>query len=128
MNLLSNEHFSNDMAPILLGYSDCTAEIARHLFRKYHLISHIFCKRVPLLRRFSLIMKFHPVHGFAREELLVTVLEQFSDTHTRNSDTMLFLIPTTASAIRLIRRYRDRLESRYVIANAEELRFLRNLS
>ncbi len=108
--------FWKEAAPILLGYSQRTREIAKRFFGSNRVISHVFCERIPLLHRFSLIMKFHTIHGFSRDELLLIALEDFADS-VRNTETVLYLIPTTQKTARFVRRHRDRLETRYMIAS-----------
>ena len=123
MDLLSDDRLAGEIAPILLGYSPAAGDAARRLFRRHRVISHVLCARVPFLRRFSLTMKFHPVRGFDREELVLTALEDFAD-GSCNPDAILYLIPATRRAAALIRDNRERLETRYVIASPEELRRL----
>ena len=123
VDFLSDERFAGETAPILLGYSAAAGDLAHRLFRRHRVITHVFCARVPFLRRFSLTMKFHPVHGFDRDELLLTALEDFAD-GSGNPEAILYLIPATRRAAALIRANRDRLEPRYVIASPAELRRL----
>ena len=121
MDFLSNNIRSGDLAPVLLGYSATADKIAHRLFHRYRLISHVFCERMPFRKRFSLSMKFHIIHGFSYDELLLSALEDFADT-VRNTDVILCLIPATERAASLVDRHRERLESRYVIASPDAIR------
>ena len=123
MDFLSDELLSGELAPIMLGYSPAARDAARRLFHRHRVITHVFCSRVPFLKRFSLTMKFHPICGTAHDELILTALEDFADSN-RGAEAILYLIPATRRAARLIRSNRERLESRFVIASQEELRRL----
>ncbi len=123
MNYLTQSVLSEDLSPILLGYSSQTDEIAKLLFRRYRIISHVFCEHVPFFRRFSPVMKLHLFQHMVSDELVVTALEEFSES-VRNPDVILYLVPTTRRYARLILTYKERLESRFVIAGTDDLRFL----
>ena len=123
LDFLANDVLSGELSPVFLGYSANAGNSARRLFRRYRLISHVFCERVPFLRRFSLIMKFHIVSGFSRDELALIALENFADAN-RTSEAILYLIPATKAARDLIARHRERLETRFVIASQSDIRKL----
>ncbi len=123
MNYLSQTILSEELSPVLFGYSPQADGIARRLFRQYRLISHVFCDRAPLIRRFSPILKFHLFRHAVHDELAITALEDFAD-NVRNADVILYLIPATRTHARLIARNRDRLETRFVIASSADLRVL----
>ena len=125
-SLLESQLRSNDLAPIFLGYSAYTSRIARQLFHRYHLISHVFCERVSFFQRCSPIMKFHRISGFTHDELLLTALEDFADA-VRNQDVVLYLINGTKTAAEWIARHRERLETRFVVANSDTIRNLHEI-
>ena len=122
MDYLETQIRSNDLSPVFLGYSKDTGRIARHFFHRYRLISHVFCKRIPFGKRFSPIIKFH-IYCLTHDELLLSALENFADT-AKNQDVTLYLIPSTKDAFAFLSRYRERLESRFVIAQTETIQTL----
>lgn len=121
MNYIGNEILSGEIVPVLLGASPETAETSRQMFRKYRVLSHVFCEKIPLPYRFMLSMKFHVVRHSRHDRILITALEDFADQIT-TADVILYLIPCTEEYNNLIWRNRDRLETRYVIASPTEIR------
>lgn len=123
MDFLANDVLSGELSPILLGYSAIAGNLSRRLFHRHRLISHVFCERISFLRRLSLTMKFHFVCSFSHDELLLTALEDFADAN-RASEVILYLIPTTTATSAFVARHRERLETRFVIASADDIRRL----
>ena len=121
MDYLESQIRSSDLSPVFLGYSADTNRIARQFFHRYRLISHVFCKRVSFWKRFSPILNFHTIDRFTRDELLLTALENFADT-VKNRDATLYLIPSTKDAAAFLSSYRERLETRFVIAQTDSIR------
>lgn len=120
MDFFANELRAGELAPILLGNSSYSKSIARKIFGRYGMISHIFCGRVPFLRRFSLTAKYHSMVGFEKDELLLIALKDFAK-GVQNRDVVLYLIPGTEKAKQFVRRNRERLENDFVIANTQSL-------
>lgn len=121
MDYLETQIRSSDLSPVFLGYSADVNRIARQFFHRYRLISHVFCKRIFFWKRFSPIMEFHTLNQFTHDELLLTALENFADT-VKNRDATLYLIPSTKDAVTFLSSYRERLETRFVIAKSEAIR------
>lgn len=120
MDYIVHEVLSSEIVPVLLGFSQEAQETARRMFRKYGVVSHVFCERVPLPLRLSLCMKFHQIHRTADERLMMDALFDFAD-QLENADVILYLIPCTEAYVNMIWRGREDLETRFVIADREEM-------
>ena len=120
MDFLTTELRAGELAPILLGDSAYTKAVSRQFFNRYGLISHIFCGRVPFLRRFCLTAKYHRVSGFDQDELLWIALKDFA-AGVQNKDVVLFLIPGTEKALQFVKQNREKLESFFVLSSTQTL-------
>lgn len=119
MDFIVTDVLSGELIPVLLGFSDEAVETAHRMFRKYGVVSHVFCQRVPLSMRLSLCMKYHTVSS-AHEELMVQALLDYA-TQLENADVILYLIPCTERYAAMLWHHHSLLESRYVIAEKEEM-------
>ena len=120
MDFIVNDILSGELIPVLLGDSPEANETARRMFRQYGVVSHVFCERVSLIRRFSLCMKFHTVQHTANERLLLEALTDFAK-QLGNADVILYLIPCTEGYANLIWHNRELLERYFVIADKKEM-------
>lgn len=120
MDYIVHEVLSEEIVPVLLGYSPEMNETARRMFRKYGVISHVFCEKVPLPLRLSLSMKFHQIHHTADERLMMDALFDFAN-QLENADVILYLIPCTEAYANMVWHGRDELERRFVIADRAEM-------
>lgn len=120
MNYIGNELLSGEIVPVLLGVSPEAVETAREMFRKYRVLSHVFCQEIPLPYRFMLSMKFHKVRHSSHDRMMITALEDFAN-QIVSADVILYLIPCTEEYTRLIWRNREQLETRYVISSPTEI-------
>lgn len=115
MDLLNQESLAGSLQPVLVGISAESVETARQIYRKHGVISHVFCKKVSLPLRLSVCMKFHVVPATAGSRLLLQALEDFAD-RAENADTLLCLIPASSQYAAFLRRHRELLERRFVLA------------
>ena len=120
MDYIVHEVLSEEIVPVLLGYSPEMNETARRMFRRYGVVSHVFCEKVPLPLRLSLCMKFHQIPRTADERLMMDALFDFAN-QLENADVILYLIPCTEAYANMIWHGRDELERRFVIADRAEM-------
>lgn len=120
MDFIMKDILSGEIVPILLGLSLETGETAHRMYRKYGVVSHVFCDKIPFPMRLTLCMKFHTVPHTADERLMLHALLDFAG-QLENADVILYLIPCTESYANMIWHNRDLLERRFVIANREEM-------
>lgn len=120
MDYIVREILSGELVPILLGYSPETVETAHRMFRKYGVVSHVFCEKISLPQRLSLCMKFHQINRTANERLMMDALYDFAN-QLENADIILYLIPCTESYANMVWHGRDELERRFVIADRAEM-------
>lgn len=120
MDFIVNEILSGELVPILLGIAPETAETAHRMFKKYGIVSHVFCDKVPLPMRLSLCMKFHIVPHTEGEQLMLHALSDFAD-QLENADVILYLIPCTEAYVNVTWLHRERLERRFVLADKREM-------
>ncbi len=116
MEFMKPKILAGSLVPILLGLSAETADTARRIYRRYGVVSHVFCDRLPLPIRLSLCMKFHLVHNTAGEQLMLHALLDFA-AQIDNADLILCLIPCTNAAKEIIWTHRNDLESRFIITD-----------
>ena len=120
MDFLQKELRAGELAPVLLGDSGYARSVSRAFFARQGILSHIFCNRVPFLRRFCLTAKYHAVAGFENEELLLIALRDFA-AGVQNRDVVLYLIPGTDAARQFMEQNRAQLEPNFVLANQASL-------
>lgn len=121
MDFIEKELLSEAIVPILLGYSPEVSETARRMYRRYNVISHVFCEPIPLPCRLSLSAKFHTVkHQTAGERLMLQALLDFAKQH-ENADLILYLVPCTERYASMLWTHREELEQYFVLADREEL-------
>lgn len=111
---------SGELVPILLGFSPEAQETAQRMFRKYGVVSHVFCNKIPLPFRLSLSMKFHVIRSTSDEQLMLQALCDYAD-QLENADLILYLIPCTEQYANFVWNNRDRLERSFVIADKLEM-------
>lgn len=120
MDFINHEILSGEIVPVLLGASVEGMRTARRFFRKYRVLSHLFCDFVPLSARLTTCVKFHTVRHTAGDSLMLTALTDFANGLTQ-ADVILYLIPCTPDYANLIWRNREALEHYYVIADQPEM-------
>ena len=120
MDYIVKELLSGELIPVLLGYSPEAVDTAHRMFRKYGVVSHVFCEKVSLPQRLSICMKFHQINRTVGEELMQNALLDFAS-QLENKDVILYLIPCTEVYANMVWQNRDNLESRFVIANRREM-------
>ncbi len=120
MDFIAPDILAGELTPVLLGFSPETVEIARRMHQKYGVLSHVFCDKVPFAMRLSLFMKFHFVQHTKNETLMVQALTDFAEP-VKHADVILYLIPCNEDYAGMIWEHGDLLESRYVVANEEQI-------
>lgn len=120
MDFIVSDILSGELVPVLLGHSPETVETAHRMYRKYGVVSHVFCEHVSIVQRFSLCMKFHTVARTQDERLMLEALTDFSN-QLGHADIILYLVPCTEGYANMIWHHRDELERRFVIADKEEM-------
>ena len=120
MDFIVADILSGELVPILLGYSAETNETAQRMYRKYGVISHVFCDKRTLSMRLSLCMKTHTVRHTANEMLMLQALTDFSE-QLGNKEVILYLSPCTEEYVRMVWENRDALERRFVLADKQEM-------
>ncbi|MBR3894641.1 MAG: hypothetical protein IKJ35_05780 [Clostridia bacterium] len=120
MDFIVNDVLSGELVPILLGISPETSETAHRMFRKYGIVSHVFCDKIPFALHFSLCMKFHVVPHTEGEQLMLRALSDFAD-QLENADLILYLTPCTEAYANLTWLHREQLERRFVLADKQEM-------
>ena len=120
MDFIIKDVLSGELVPILLGFSIETQETAQRMFRKYGVVSHVFCNKIPLHFRLSLSMKFHVIRSTFDERLMLQALCDYAD-QLENADLILYLIPCTEQYANFVWNNRDRLERSFVIADKSEM-------
>ena len=120
MDFIVKDVLSGELVPVLLGFSAETNETAHRMYRKYGVISHVFCDKKSIAMRFSLCMKTHVIKHTADEMLMMQALADFSE-QLGNKDVILYLIPCTEDYARMVWNHRETLERRFVIADKREM-------
>ncbi len=120
MDFIKQDALSGELIPVLLGQSAEAYETAHRMYRRYGVVSHVFCDHITLSMRLSLCMKFHTVRHTADERLMLEALNDFSE-QLGHADVILYLIPCTEIYANMVWHHRDELERRYVIADKQEM-------
>ncbi len=110
------------IVPVFLGYTRDSGELARQIYRKYRVLSHVFCEPVSASRRLSLwlYMKFHTVPHTEGDQLMLRALTDFA-AQLEGADVLLYLIPCTEAYAGMVWNHSGELESRFLIAEPWEL-------
>lgn len=120
MDFIVTDILSGELVPVLLGLSPEASETAHRMFRKYGVVSHVFCEHVSFPQRISLCMKFHTVTHTANDRLMLEALIDFAK-QLGNADVILYLIPCTEGYANMIWHCREELERHFVIADKAEM-------
>lgn len=120
MDFIMTDVLSGELVPVLLGLSVEANETAHRMYRKYGVVSHVFCDKIPLPMRLTLCMKYHIIRHTSGEMLMIRALTDFAE-QLGNADVILYLIPCTESYANMVWSHRDELERRFVIADKPEM-------
>ena len=120
MDFITSDILSGELIPVLLGLSTEANETAHRMYRRYGVVSHVFCDKITLPRRLTLCMKYHIIRHTKGELLTVRALIDFAE-QLGNADVILYLIPCTESYANTIWENRELLERYYVIADGPEM-------
>ncbi len=121
MDYILPEILAGELVPVLLGFSVQTLDLAKRIYRKYGVVSHVFCQKLPLTCRLAggIHMKFHFVPQTKDERLMQQALLDFAD-QLAQADVIPYLIPCTEEYAGLLWQTGNVLESRYVLAGLNE--------
>lgn len=120
MDYIKPDELSGELIPVLLGLSQEVNETARRMYRRYGVVSHVFCEKIPIAMRLSLCMKFHVIKHTADERLMTQALHDFAD-QLGNAEVILYLIPCTEEYANFVWAHCENLEGKFVIASKEEM-------
>ncbi len=120
MDFIVEDILSGELVPVLLGISPEANQTARRFFRKYGVVSHLFCDKIPLTMRLTYCIKFHQIRHSAGDRLMLTALMDFA-AQLGHADVILYLIPCTVDYANFVWENRTELECRYVIASQPEM-------
>ncbi len=120
MQFIESEILAGELVPVLLGQSVETNETAKRIFRRYRLISHVFCEKKPRVFGLTFCTKYHIIRHAAGEGLMLTALLDFAK-RLANADVIYYLIPCTVDYANFVWRYHNELEPYYVIADWQEM-------
>lgn len=120
MDYIKPDELSGELIPVLLGLSQEVNETARRMYRRYGVVSHVFCEKIPIAMRLSLCMKFHVIKHTSDERLMTQALHDFAD-QLGNAEVILYLIPCTEEYANFVWAHCENLEGKFVIASKEEM-------
>ena len=120
MDFIMQDALSGELVPVLLGLSQEVNETARRMYRRFGVVSHVFCERIPLAMRLSLCMKFHIIRHTSDERLMLQALHDFAASLGR-AEVILYLIPCTEGYANFVWTHCEELEGKFVIASKEEM-------
>ena len=120
MDYIKPNELSGELVPVLLGLSQEVNETARRMYRRYGVVSHVFCEKIPIAMRLSLCMKFHVIRHTSDERLMTQALHDFAD-QLGNAEVILYLIPCTEEYANFVWAHCENLEGKFVIASKEEM-------
>ncbi len=121
MDFMMTDVLSGELVPVIVGMSTEANETAHRMYRKYGVVSHVFCDHIPLKMRLSLCMKFHIIrHSAGNDRLMLKALSDYAE-QLGNAEVILYLIPCTERYANMIWQNRDILERKFVIADKPEM-------
>jgi len=120
MDFVTEDILSGELVPVILGISPEAVQTAQRMYKKYNVISHVFCDKIPLALRFSLCMKYHVIHKTLGEQLMLHALKEFSE-QFGHADVILYLLPCSEYYAKFVWEHHDDLECRFVIADRPEM-------
>lgn len=113
-----NEQLNRVLVPVLLGDGAQTLTTARMLYRRYRVLSHLYCTRPRLLAHFCSFVRIVRIPQFLQGELLCSDLCAFAKEYP---DLLFCLIPCTDAYRTFCTAHAGKLEAYYVIVEAEQL-------
>jgi predicted ATP-grasp superfamily ATP-dependent carboligase len=112
------EQLNRVMVPVMLGSSAQTLSIARKLYRKYGVISHMYSTHPAWYTYLLSFVRVVRLPVYMQGELLFEDLRSFSEQYP---DLLFCLIPCTQEYKAFCMAHAVRLESYYVIMEPEQL-------
>ncbi len=112
------EQLNRVLVPVLLGDGGQTLKIARKLYRRYGVLSHIYCSRPPLSAHFCACVRIVRTPPYLQGELLCTDLCAFAEEYP---ELLFCLIPCTEDHKVFCIAHADQLEPYYIMVQPEQL-------
>lgn len=112
------EQLNRVLVPVLLGDGTQPVRIARKLYRRYRVLSHIYCSRPALLAHFCACVRLVRTPSYLRGELLCADLCAFAKEYP---DLLFCLIPCTEDYRVFCAAHAEKLEPYYVVVQPEQL-------
>ena len=104
--------------PMLIGNNKSSRRLARRLFWRFSVRSHIFDHRSSRILDFMLAAAFSPLPNTEDDEFILLTLDRFASEH---SDMTYLLVPCSDEARALVERGRPTLEGGFIIRSPEEM-------
>ena len=112
------EQLNRVLVPVLLGDGAQPLKIARRLYRRYGVLSHIYCSRPALLAHFCACVRLVRMPPYLQGELLCADLCAFAKEYP---DLLFCLIPCTDDYKAFCTAHAEQLEPYYVMVQPEQL-------
>lgn len=112
------EQLNRVLVPVFLGDGSQPVKMARRLYRRYGVLSHIYCTRPALLTHFCACVRTVRMPPYLRGELLCADLLAFAKEYP---DLLFCLIPCTEQYRIFCTAHAAALEPYYVIVQPEQL-------
>lgn len=112
------EQLERVLVPVFLGDGTQPIKIARRLYKRFGVLSHIYCSRPALLAHLCPCVRIVRIPAFLRGELLCADLCAFSKEYP---DLLFCLIPCTEEYRIFCTAHARELEPYYVIVQPEQL-------
>ena len=113
-----DEQLNRVLVPVLLGDGAKPLKIARRLYRRYRVLSHVYCTRPSLGAYFCGCVRVVRVPTFLQGDLLCNDLLAFAAEYP---DLLFCLIPCTDAYEHFCAAHAAKLEAYYVIATPTQL-------
>ena len=112
------EQLNRVMVPVILGDSPQATAIARRLYRRLGVVSHVYCARPSIFTYLLSYVRVVRTPDYLQGELLLEDLRIFSEEYP---DLLFCLIPCTDAYKAFCMAHAERLEPYYVILQPEQL-------
>ncbi len=112
------EQLNRVMVPVLLGSSAKAMQIARALYLRYDVVSHLYCARPVILPYLLSYVRVVRVPSYMQGELLCRDLVSFASEYP---DLLFCLIPCTVQDKAFCMAHAAELEPYYIISEPEQL-------
>lgn len=104
--------------PLLLGYGKVARQTAWRFFAEYSVTSTVLDRRRTFGSYFSLFFSFRSLPCSDSDEFIIMSLERLAD---EMGDLTLMIVPCTPFYRELVKRNRERLETRFILRSPEKV-------